>query len=148
VDYDRLNMLVKLGREYGHRKIRETGFSDTEHYICTFLYFHKDVSQDTVASSLMLDKTTVAKALLSLENKGLIVRGQNPLNRRKNVLQIAGAGIEIIKDSVDTYDAWLRAVNSGLSEQEQQQFDLLFDRLLKKALEIKEDFDQQRSIAP
>jgi DNA-binding MarR family transcriptional regulator len=139
VDYDKLNMLIKLGREYGHRKIRETGFSDTEHYICTFLYFHKDVSQDTVAGSLMFDKTTVAKALLSLENKGFIIRGQNPENRRKNILQITGAGIEIIKDSIDIYDAWLKKVNSCLSEQEQRQFDLLFDKLLKKALEAKED---------
>jgi DNA-binding MarR family transcriptional regulator len=140
LDYNRLNMLIKLGREYGHRKIRETGASDTEHYICTFLCFHNDVSQDIVASSLMLDKTTVAKALSSLEKKGFIVRSTNPGNRRKNILQITEAGKEIINDSIDIYDKWLNTINSCFTEQEQQQFDLLFDKLLKKALETKEDF--------
>ena len=63
MEFSKLNMLIKLGREFGHEQIRDAGFSDTEHAICTFLCFHDQVSQDMIANALLLDKTTVAKAL-------------------------------------------------------------------------------------
>jgi DNA-binding MarR family transcriptional regulator len=139
LDYGKLNMLMKLGREYGHKKIRDVGVSDTEHYICTFLYFHNEVSQDTVANTLMLDKTTVAKALLSLEQKGFIARIQNPANRRKNILTITLAGKGTISDSLSIYDDWLNKICSCFSNQELRQFDLLFDKMLDCALKARDD---------
>ena len=72
--FSKLNMLLKLGRDFGHEQIRDAGFSDTEHAICTFLCFHDQVSQDMIANALMLDKTTVAKALRSMAEKELIQR--------------------------------------------------------------------------
>ena len=81
--FSKLEMLIKLGREFGHKEIREAGFSDTEHAICTFLCFHDNVSQDTISNALILDKTTVAKSLRSLEGKDYIARKQNEQNRRK-----------------------------------------------------------------
>ena len=70
MDFNTLNLLGKYAKEYSHAKVRCAGVSDTEHLICTFLYYHSNVSQDTIAKSLKLDKTTVAKALVLLEEKG------------------------------------------------------------------------------
>ncbi|MEA4870123.1 hypothetical protein SDC9_112488 [bioreactor metagenome] len=133
--FAQLNMLMRLGRDFGHEQIRDAGFTDTEHAICTFLCFHELVSQDRIANALMLDKTTVAKALSSMERKGLIRREQNAQNRRENSIQITAAGRASVSTSIDIYDAWLKDVCSCLSEEESQRLDAYLDRMLNLALE-------------
>ncbi len=136
MDFNTINLLLKYAKRYSHTKIREVGVSDTEHKICTFLYFHSDAYQDMIANFLMLDKTTVAKAILSLEKRGLIERIQNPDNRRKNILNITSAGKETIADVVDVYDEWFQNIESCLSDDEKKQFHNYCIRLLEKAKEI------------
>ncbi len=92
-----------------------------------------------IANSLMLDKTTVAKAILSLEERGLIKRIQNPDNRRKKILNITDAGKETILDVVGIYDEWLEKIESCLSDEEKEQFHNYCIRLLEKAKEISSD---------
>lgn len=136
MDFNTISLLLKYAKGYGHDKIREAGVSDTEHKICTFLYFHSDAYQDMIANYLMLDKTTVAKAILSLEERGLIKRVQNPDNRRKNILNITDAGKITISDVVGIYDEWLEVISSCLTEDEKDQFHDYCKRLLEKAKEI------------
>ncbi len=136
MDFNTISLLLKYAKDYGHAKIREAGVSDTEHKICTFLYFHRDAYQDLIANSLMLDKTTVAKAILSLEERGLITRIQNPDNRRKNILNITDTGKETISDVVGVYDEWLKNIESCLSDEEKRQFHDCCIRLLEKAKEV------------
>lgn len=136
--YNKLNMLIRLGREFGHEKIRDAGFSDTEHAICTFLCFHDQVSQDTISAALLLDKTTVAKALRAMELKGLVVRRQNQQNRRQNIIQITESGRSSVAHSIDIYDQWLAAACLCLNEDEQQQLDDYFERIINHALSIRQ----------
>lgn len=137
--FNSIALLSKYAKEYGHTRIREAGVTDTEHKISTFLYFHSDVHQDMIASTLMLDKTTVAKAVASLEARGLIVRWQNPENRRKNMLSITDEGKETIADVVGIYDEWLSNISDCLSPQEQRQFDEYCTRLLAAAKRISQE---------
>lgn len=131
-----LNRLLRYAKEYGHSRIRNAGVSDTEYQICAFLHFHHDMSQDAVASALCLDKTTVSKALLSLERKGYIRRVQNPENRRKNILSITDQGRTTIANVVDVYDLWTDAVYSCLSLEEQGAFEEYLERMLEKARQL------------
>ena len=139
MNFRTLNILGKYAKEYGHSKIRGLGVSDTEHTICTFLYFHSDVSQDTIANTLRVDKTTVAKALVMLEDKKYISRMQNPDNRRKNILAITETGKAAIADVITVYDDWLASVMSCLSPYEQEQFKEYCTRLLDAAKKISEE---------
>jgi len=138
MDFNTLNLLGKYAKEYSHAKVRCAGVSDTEHLICTFLYYHSNVSQDTIAKSLKLDKTTVAKALVLLEEKGYISRRQNTENRRKNILSITEKGKEAIFDVVTVYDDWLAAIMSCLSDDEKLKFNEYCSRLLAAAKELSE----------
>ncbi len=131
MNYLRLNRLIKLGREFGHEQIRDAGFSDTEHSICTFLSFHDHVSQDSIAKALMQDKTTVAK--------GLISRMPNDRNRRENIIRITDDGKASVKNSIDVYETWLEKVCSCLSEEELRQMDGYFDRIVDHAMKIRSE---------
>lgn len=146
MNYNKMNMLSKLGREFGRDPVRVTGLSDTEHAICTFLCFHENISQDYISETLLFDKTTVAKALSALELKGLIERRQNEQNRRKNVIRISEAGRLCVAQSVDIYDQWLDNVCSCLNDSEQQQFNDYFDRIITHALEIRKENSPNKEI--
>ncbi|MDD3229475.1 MAG: MarR family transcriptional regulator [Oscillospiraceae bacterium] len=139
MDFHKLNLLTRYAKEYGHSKIRVAGMSDTEHTICTCLFAHDGMSQDDVSQALRLDKTTVARALLTLEEKGFIRRTQNPENRRKNLLSITDEGKNSIAEVVHIYDEWFAHISSCLSQEEQRQFDEYCGRLLAAAREISEE---------
>ena len=138
MEYSKLNMLIKLGRDFGHEQIRDAGFSDTEHAICTFLCFHEQVSQDMIASALMLDKTTVAKALSAMEAKRLIVREQDGQNRRKNSIRVTQTGKESVSASMHIYDDWFSSVCDCLCEDERRQLGASIDRMIDCALRMRE----------
>jgi len=137
MDFNQFNLLIGLGREYGHACIRDLSVSDTGHRICTFLHFHGAVSQETAASSLMLDKTTLAKAVSTLVDKGLVTRTADPDNRRKNLLRLTDAGRETIQDNADIYDRWLSAVCACLTEAEQRQLSELLIRMVESAIALR-----------
>jgi len=136
MNFNNLNLLVKCAKEYGHKKIRVLGMSDSEHTICTFLFGHSGVSQDDVANSLRFDKTTVARALTTLENKGFVTKRQNPENKRKNLLYLTDAGKENIAEVVELYDHWLSHISACLNPAEQKQFDEYCLRLLTEAKDM------------
>jgi len=143
MEFSKLNMLIKLGREFGHEQIRDAGFSDTEHAICTFLCFHDQVSQDMIANALMLDKTTVAKALSAMEAKGLVAREQDGQNRRKNIIRVTETGRASVSASMHIYDSWFSGVCACLSEDEQQQLDTSIDKMIACALQLREQKNQK-----
>jgi DNA-binding MarR family transcriptional regulator len=122
--------------------LRGTGVNDTEYNICCFLNFYGDASQDMIAKSYAFDKSTVAKALLSLEKRGLITRKTDPANRRRNIISITDKGREQIKDAVGIYDDWVKSISSSLSDAEQIEFERLTGKLLEKAKELKGETKQ------
>lgn len=139
MDFQNFSLFMKYAKEYGHSRIRDAGISDTEHKICAFLCFHSEVSQDHVAGALKIDKTTVAKALLSLEKKDFVSRERNPENRRKNILSITEKGKLAVSDLLYVYDAWFTDVLSCLSETELRQFEELCGRILTNAKKLSEE---------
>lgn len=139
MEFSKLNMLIKLGREFGHEQIRDAGFSDTEHAICTFLCFHDQVSQDMIANALMLDKTTVAKALSAMEGKSLIIREQDGQNRRKNIIRVTETGRASVSASMHIYDSWFSGVCACLSEDEKKQLGTSIDKMIACALQLREE---------
>ncbi|MCQ2460897.1 MAG: MarR family transcriptional regulator [Clostridia bacterium] len=139
MEFNKFTLLFRCGRDYGRLVTKDLGVNDTEYTICSFLNFYPNAPQDMISKSYMLDKTTVAKALVSLETKGLITREVNPNNRRQNLINLTDAGRDLIKDAVNVYDDWVNKVSSALSADEQKQFEALLDKMLDEAMSLKEE---------
>lgn len=133
MDYQTLHLLLKCGKEFGHRKIRPHGLSDTECLLCSYISFHPGCPQDEVVRALRMDKTTVAKALRNAERKALLRRERHPSDRRRNVLHITEEGAARISAIADLHDKWLTQVLSALTPAEQAQFEGYCLRLLRAA---------------
>ncbi len=141
MDFSKLYALTKYAKIYGHHQFKKIGVSDTEHLICAFVFGHSNASQDDVAEALKLDKTTVARALLTLEKKGYVERTPNPENRRKNIIYITELGKENISDVINIYDTWLDKISKALEPEEWEQFEDYCQRLLSVAEQVNKEVD-------
>lgn len=139
MDFNKLNIFFRCGKEYGRNAIKDLGINDTEYTICSFLYFYKDAPQELICKSYMLDKTTVTKALSSMEERGLITRTVNPENRRQKLINLTNDGKDLIKNVVNVYDDWVCEVVTSLSESEKKEFESIMDKLLTKAMQMKDE---------
>ena len=133
MEFQTLNLLLKCGMDFGHRRIRTHGLSDTESLICSYVCSHAGCSQEDVAQALRMDKTTTAKALRSLEDKGLVTREQDAADRRRKLLQLTPIGTERLSKVIHLHDSWLHSVLACLSEEEQAQFESYCTRLMQAA---------------
>ena len=133
MDYQTLNLLFRCNKEFSHEKIRLQELSDTECMICSYIYSHKNCSQDDVSVALKTDKTTVGKALASLENKACVIRAQDPNDKRIKRLSLTDTGTGKITELLDIHNNWLRDIMVCLSDDEKKQFENYCERLLVAA---------------
>ena len=139
MDYQTFNLLFKCSKEFSHGKIRMQDLTDTECMICSYIYSHENCSQDDVSVALRSDKTTIGKALASLESKGCVLRSQDTNDRRIKRLTLTENGSEKISELVDIHDNWLAEIMTCLSEEEQTQFENLCIRLLAAAEKLTQE---------
>lgn len=133
MDYQTLNLLFRCNKAFSHEKIRLQELSDTECMICSYIYSHEKCSQDDVSVALKTDKTTVGKALASLENKACVVRTQDEADKRIKRLSLSDVGREKVAELLDIHNNWLRDIMTCLSPEEQTQFENYCERLLNAA---------------
>lgn len=139
MDYQVINLLYRCSREYSHKKLRIRDLSSTESMLCSYIFSNPDCSQERVSTALRIDKTTVAKALYTLESKGFVLRTPDPVDRRKKQLRLSDSGREKVQGVVNLHNNWLAQVIGCLSAQEQAQFEDYCKRLLLKAEELSDN---------
>ena len=89
--------------------------------------------------ALKTDKTTVGKALASLENKDCVVRTQDGEDKRIKRLSLTDVGREKVAELVDIHNNWLHDIMTCLSAEEQKQFENYCERLLAAAEKLTEN---------
>lgn len=139
MQYHKLYKLARFEREYAHKRLKENGISDTEYIICIFLNRNGSASQEAIARGTCTNKTTVAKALKSLEAKGLAESMRNPENRRENIITLSEEGKRYLSLVKDLYIEWMGRVTCCLSESEKAAFDLICGKLILEAGKINEE---------
>ena len=133
MDYQTLNLLFRCGKQFSHERIRLQDLSDTECMICSYIYSHEGCSQDDVSVALKTDKTTVGKALASLEKKNVVTREQDAEDRRVKRLSLTDTGREKISELAGIHNDWLARILTCLSDEEQRNFESYCERLLAAA---------------
>ena len=136
MDFQTFNLLLRCNKKFSHEKIRRQELSDTECMICSYIYSHKNCSQDDVSVALKTDKTTVGKALMSLEKKNCVLRLQDAADKRVKRLSLTDTGREKIAALANLHNNWLKQILTCLSPEEQEQFENYCERLLAAAEQL------------
>ena len=93
-------------------------------------------SQDELAKDICLDKSGVARALSSLEEKGFVERKTDPENKRRTLVYPTEKLLEIIPSIRSLAIRWNELVSEGISEEEFAIFQSVLFRMEKNARKI------------
>lgn len=139
MNFETINLLYRYNKKLSHEKIKNMDLSESQWLICSYIYYHNGCSQDDVANSLDLDKTTIAKSLAVLENKKIINRTQDKDDKRIKRLSISEKENTKITKLINDHNNWLKKIISCLSKEEQKEFELYCDRIIKNAEKLVEE---------
>ena len=86
------------------------------------LWNHGDLKQQQLADGMQKDKNSITKLTDALEQKGLVVRQQNPADRRSNTIVLTQKGHDLKDAGKAVGVAMLDKMLEGLTEEEIQSF--------------------------
>jgi len=90
------------------------------------------VTQTTLIEHTKLDKMTVSKSLKKLEKEGLVLRAENETDTRAKTIALTDDGVDLAMKSVKIVEEVDKGFFSTFSQQEKEQFNGLFLKLLGK----------------
>ncbi len=92
--------------------------------------FRQPITQKALSESLLIDKTTTAKAIAKLEAEGYVRRETDPADNRYQLLYLTEEGREVVPKVQQALDRVKGKTRQGISDEE---YDVLL-RLLKIVL--------------
>lgn len=92
--------------------------------------FREPITQKALSESLLIDKTTTAKAIAKLEAEGYVRRKTDPADNRYQLLYLTEEGREVVPKVQQALDRVKGKTRQGISDEE---YDVLL-RLLKIVL--------------
>ncbi len=115
---DHMSIIVRSFRNFTEKKLREFDLTHGEQVIIMFLSSHENVNQDTISKTYMIDKGMVAKTLNKLEQKGCILRQQNPENKRENIITLTQKGVDMLINMHAIYKEWNEILHEGITKED------------------------------
>ncbi|HOI39973.1 MAG TPA: MarR family transcriptional regulator [Methanobacterium sp.] len=76
------------------------------------------ITQDELAKMFYIDKGTIARAIKKLEEKGMVNKVQDPLNRRRYLLSLTQKGEQVIPVILQAEKKWENILFKGFSNEE------------------------------
>jgi DNA-binding MarR family transcriptional regulator len=102
----------------------------SEQIILMYISKNEYTNQDKIAKNFMADKGTIAKTVKNLEKKELIIRKENPNNKRENIVSLSQKGKNIISYLNELLLEWREIIFKDFSGDEINQFISLKEKMI------------------
>ncbi|MBI5458625.1 MarR family winged helix-turn-helix transcriptional regulator [Methanobacterium sp.] len=107
------NHFIFMNRELKHLELTEGQVP------CLMVLSKKSgITQDDLAKMFHIDKGTIARAIRKLEEKGMVNKVQDPVNRRRYLLSLTGKGKEVVPVILRAEKKWEDILFKGFSDEE------------------------------
>ena len=117
-----ISAISRYWYSYTHRNLKTLDIAGSEHSIIMTLSMKDSMNQDALSESLSLDKGTIAKALVKLEEKGFVDRQVNEMNRREKIVTLTAYGKEEVGKIFEVSETWKDEVLQGISDSDKEVF--------------------------
>ena len=101
-------------------------------------------SQEEIARELCINKSTVARAITYLEEKGYVIRKALPNDKRQFSVYPTEKMLALLPEIKETSDEWMRLLSDGIPKEELDIFNLVLERMQARAREIIEEQEDIR----
>lgn len=131
-----LNNISRSQAIYRHSKVSATDLQPA-HYAFVLAVCHKPGrSQEELAKELCINKSTVARALNTLEEKGYILREELPRDRRQFSVYPTEKMKAVLPELRQASLEWMNLLSEGIPQEELDVFDSVLNRMQSRAREI------------
>lgn len=127
---DTFSIILRCSRSFLEKRLKQYDISYNEQIMLMYISKNEYTNQDNIAKNFMTDKGTVAKAIKKLEEKGFILRKENPDNKRENIIALTAKGREIISYMNKLLTEWQEIVFKDISEEEINQAKKIKEKIL------------------
>lgn len=138
-----LNNISRSQAIYRSTVVDEKGLCSSHHAFLLAVNRHPKATQECIANELCLNKSTVARALNTLEERGYIKREINPYNKRELLVSITEKAESVLPKVRIASKEWSERLSEGIPADEMDMFFSVLSRLEQKAKEIVKGLAEQ-----
>ncbi len=131
-----LNNISRSQAIYRHSRISAADLQ-TGHYAFVLTICHAPGrSQEEIAQELCLNKSTVARNLNCLEEKGYIFRNPLPHDRRQFSVYPTEKMLAVLPEIKNVSSEWMTLLSEGIAQEELAIFNSVLERMQDRARDI------------
>ena len=139
-----LNNISRSQSVYRHSKISATDLHSSHYAFVLAICRESGRSQEELAKELCLNKSTVARTLNSLEEKGYITRTPLATDKRQFAVHPTEKMLAILPEVKNTSIEWMSLLSEGIPQAELEIFNSVLERMQDKARKIIEKQEENK----
>ncbi|MCX7571861.1 MarR family transcriptional regulator [Tumebacillus sp. DT12] len=130
-----ISILSRYGQMFMTRNLRPYEVGPGQLPVLMTLYDQDGVSLDTLSKVIVVDKATTTRAVLTLEESGLVTRVTDTLDRRVKRVFLTEKARQIKPDIIQTLGVWADVLTSPLTEEETISLITMLEKVAAAAVE-------------
>ncbi len=132
---NKISTLHCKSKNYCNEQLAKHDITYRQGRIMALIADNPGISQTKLCEAIKLDKGTVAKVIIKLEEDNYITKEINPNDSRSFYIYPTSALLDVIPEFKEVKSSWDEIITKGLSDIEIQIFKELLNRAEKNALE-------------
>lgn len=139
-----LNNISRSQAIYRHNRISANDLQTGHYAFVLSICREPGRSQEEIARELCINKSTVARNLNYLEEKGYITRNPLPNDKRQFAVYPTKKMLGFLPEIRQASTEWMNLLSEGIPEAELAVFDSVLNRMQQRAREIIEEQEENK----
>ena len=139
-----LNNISRSQAIYRHSRVSAEDLQPTHYAFVLAICREPGRSQEELARELCLNKSTIARNLTYLEEKGYIIRNALPSDKRQFSVYPTEKMLSVLPEIKSASGEWMLLLSEGIDEEELKIFNSVLERMETRAREIIQDQEEQK----
>lgn len=128
-----INLISRCGNAYRGDGLEGSGLSAAHYFYILALCNRPGISQEQLARRLYLNKSSVARAIATLERDGFVERVPNAEDKRVLLLHPTEKALALLPRVREVSQCWNEFLLSDLSDEEREAFLATLEKISRKA---------------
>lgn len=135
--YPAMSLIIKRHNSFFDEKLKGTGVSAAElPYLVRIYNDNNNITQRDLCNLFFVSEPVVARTLKNLENKGFVIRNNDPQKKTRKLLSLTDKGVEINKRMFNINAEWEKHLFDNLSVDEIENYKMLTKLLAINSMKL------------
>lgn len=115
-----LKVIERYARFFKNERLKKLELSNRQAEIILMANNHPGSSQDDMADRLLINKSVIARQLMTMEEAGLVSRSVSPRDRRVTMVSLTEKAEAMVPEIREINRQWEDFMTEGLTEEEHE----------------------------